>query len=110
MKLDRICIIGGGSAGWMTASMLSRHFEGTGIEITVVEADIPRIGIGESTTQFFNTFIRYLDLKDEDWMPHCNATYKHSVKFTNFNPDGSFHYPFGTRGTDIPLTLSLIHI
>ena len=104
MKLDRICIIGGGSAGWMTASMLSRHFEGTGKEITVVEADIPRIGIGESTTQFFNTFIRYLGLKDEDWMPYCNATYKHSVKFTNFNKDGSFHYPFGPRGTDIPLT------
>lgn len=105
MKLDRICIIGGGSAGWMTASMLSRHFEGTGIEITVVEADdIPRIGIGESTTQFFNTFIRYLGLKDEDWMPKCNATYKHSVKFTNFNQNGSFHYPFGPRGTDIPLT------
>ena len=104
MKLDRICIIGGGSAGWMTASMLSRHFEGTGKEITVVEADIPRIGIGESTTQFFNTFIRYLGLKDEDWMPPCNATYKHSVKFTDFNTNGSFHYPFGPRGTDIPLT------
>lgn len=102
MNLNNICIVGGGSAGWMTASILLKHF-GKTKEITVIEADIPRIGVGESTTQLFNNFIKYLGLKDKEWMPPCNATYKHSVKFTKFNLEGSFHYPFGT-GNNIKYT------
>ena len=103
MKLDHICIVGGGSAGWMTASVLSKHFGNTK-KITVVESpNVPTIGVGESTTQFFNDYIRYLELEDSDWMPACDATYKHSVRFVNFNEDGPFHYPFGPSGTVLPL-------
>ena len=95
MKFDNICIVGGGSAGWMTASVLAKHF-GDAKEIVLIESPTkPRIGVGEATTQFFNTFVRYLGLEDSDWMPKCDATYKHSVRFDNFNPNGSFHYPFG---------------
>lgn len=103
MKLDKICIVGGGSAGWMTASMLVKHF-GDSKEIVLIESPIPRIGVGESTTQFFNDFVRYLGLKDEEWMPACDATYKHSVRFVNFNPEGNFHYPFGESTQAAPLT------
>jgi flavin-dependent dehydrogenase len=103
MKLDHICIVGGGSAGWMTASLLSKHF-GTDKQITVVESpNVPTIGVGESTTQFFNTFIWYLGLKDTEWMPACDATYKHSVRFVNFNKNGPFHYPFGPSAQDLPM-------
>ena len=86
MQLHKICIVGGGSAGWMTASVLAKHFGDTK-EIVLIESPTkPRIGVGEATTQFFNTFIRYLGLEDSDWMPKCDATYKHSVRFENFNP------------------------
>jgi hypothetical protein len=103
MKLDKICIVGGGSAGWMTAAMLSQHFGDTK-EIVLIESSIPKIGVGESTTQFFNDFVRYLGLKDEEWMPACDATYKHSVRFHNFNPNGDFHYPFGQTTNVLPIT------
>ena len=103
MKLDKICIVGGGSAGWMTAAMLSQHFGDTK-EIVLIESSIPKIGVGESTTQFFNDFVRYLGLKDEEWMPACDATYKHSVRFQNFNPNGNFHYPFGKTTNVVPIT------
>jgi tryptophan halogenase len=103
MKLDKICIVGGGSAGWMTASMLIKHFGDTK-KIVLVESPVPRIGVGESTTQFFNDFVRYLGLKDEEWMPACDATYKQSVRFVNFNPNGSFHYPFGPSEDVAPVT------
>jgi flavin-dependent dehydrogenase len=94
MKIKSICIVGGGSSGWMTAALLSKH---TNIDITLVESsDVPTIGVGESTIGHINRFLDLLELRDEEWMPQCKATYKTSIKFTNFREKGSvFHYPFG---------------
>lgn len=104
MKLDNICIVGGGSAGWMTAAVLARHFEGKK-KITVVESpNVPTIGVGESTTQHFNTFKRYLGLDDSKWMPACDATYKNSIRFENWGTDKPFHYPFGEYDTVLRLS------
>jgi tryptophan halogenase len=50
--------------------------------------------VGESTIQYFNNFIKFLDLKDEEWMPQCNATYKGAIKFTNFNQCNHYYAPF----------------
>ncbi len=104
MKFENICIVGGGTAGWMTASMLKKHF-GNRKKINLIESPkISSIGVGESTTQWFLGFIRYLGLVDSEWMPACDATYKHSVRFVNFNKNGPFHYPFSEKVVDLPLT------
>ena len=95
MKIKTVCIIGGGSSGWMTAAALSKLCPH--LEVTVVESpNIPTVGVGESTLGHFNTYLQVLGLKDEDWMPACNATYKNSIRFTNFKKkDGThFEYPF----------------
>ena len=96
MLVESICIVGGGSSGWMTAALLSKDHPDK--EICLIESDnIPTIGVGESTLAHFNRFLLRLDLKDEDWMSECNATYKTSIAFKNFK-DGKgerFHYPFG---------------
>ena len=96
MRVESICIVGGGSAGWMSAALLSH--EHPDLEIALIESDnIKPIGVGESTLQHFNRFLKRLELKDEDWMPSCNATYKASIRFKNFR-DGkgeAFQYPFG---------------
>ena len=59
----------------------------------------PTIGVGESTLLQFNEYLNYLDwlsYKDHEWMPHCQATYKLSIKFTDWTRSGSaYHYPFG---------------
>ena len=96
MKVDKICIVGGGTAGWMTAATLCKfHPE---LDITLIEAeDIPPIGVGESTTQFFKDWTFELGLADH-WMDECEATYKYSVKFENFSEYGDFHYPFYDGG------------
>ena len=102
MKFNNICIVGGGSAGWMTASVLLKHFEGTK-NITLIESPlVGTIGVGESTTQHFNTFIRYLELEDKEWMPACDATYKNSIRFENWGTDQPWQYPFGSYDTNIP--------
>ncbi len=103
MKIKSVLIVGGGSSGWMTAAALVRQLPW--LKITLMEAPgIPTIGVGESTIGHINSYMNAVGLKDEDWMPHCNATYKTSIKFTDFreNPGPEkhvFHYPFGV--TDI---------
>lgn len=94
MKIKSVCIVGGGSSGWMTAAALVKLCPW--IDVTLVESKVPTVGVGESTLGHINAFLRMLGLKDEEWMPKCNATYKNSIRFTNFaKKDGtSFEYPF----------------
>ena len=99
MKIKSVTIVGGGSAGWMAAAGLVAQLPN--LDITLVESkDIATIGVGESTLAAFNVFLDALNLKDSDWMTHCNATYKTSIKFTDFRErlekPVSFHYPFGS--------------
>ena len=91
----KICIVGGGSSGWMTAAAFAKVFPD--YEITLVEGKSTKpIGVGESTLGHFNRYLDCLDLKDEEWMAACNATYKCSIQFSNWKGTGDvFQYPFG---------------
>jgi len=95
MKINSVVIVGGGSSGWFTASALNKHCPE--LDVTLIESpNVPTIGVGESTILSINRFFAGLEMKDEDWMPHCDATYKGSIKFTDFYQKGeAFHYPFG---------------
>jgi tryptophan halogenase len=95
--INKIIIVGGGSAGWMTAATLSHEFPDK--EIALVESpDVPIIGVGESTLGTINQYLGLLGLEDKDWMEYCNATYKLSIKFTDFYERGQeFYYPFGVK-------------
>ena len=95
MQINTVTIVGGGSSGWMTAALLSKLCPH--LDITLVESKTtPTVGVGESTLGHINRYLRLLELKDEDWMAYCNATYKNSIRFTNFKAnDGThFEYPF----------------
>lgn len=117
MKVNKICIVGGGSSGWMTAASLVKCLPN--IEVTLVESkDIGTIGVGESTLQYFRGFTEMLGLTDKDWMPHCNATYKTSIGFQNlfYKDERTIHYPFGENelsdkenGFDDIFALSCFH-
>lgn len=97
LNVKNIVIVGGGSAGWMSAAFLIKTFPD--MNITVIESpEHPTVGVGESTFVSIAQFRDYLGIKDEDFMPACDASYKMSVKFTDFYDanSGSFHYPFRT--------------
>ena len=80
MKFDNIVVVGGGSAGWMTASTLIKAFPNK--NITLVESPTkPVVGVGESTTQLMRRWQNYLGISDEDFMTKCNATNKLSIRF-----------------------------
>ena len=96
MLVNDIKIIGGGSAGWMTAATLISQFPHK--KITLIESPkIATVGVGESTLGLINSWLTLLGIEDEDFMPHCDASYKLSIGFKNFyrKDSGQFHYPFG---------------
>ncbi len=91
-----IIILGGGSAGWMTAATLIKIFPNK--KIFLIESpNIPTVGVGESTLGYINRWLEFLEIKDQDFMPYTEASYKLSIRFENFYKlnDGGFHYPFG---------------
>ena len=88
----KIIIIGGGTAGWMTAAALANH---TDHDITVVSGGDP-IGVGESTTPHINQYLRFMGISDEQMIKNARATFKLSSRFVDFNEvNGVFHYPNG---------------
>lgn len=97
MKVNNIVIVGGGSAGWISAALLIKTFPT--MNITVIESpNTPVIGVGESTLADFSNYREYLGIDEKELMRATDASYKLSIKFTDFydvNSEG-FHYPFRT--------------
>lgn len=100
MKHYDIMIVGGGSAGWMTAATLLKEFPHK--KIALIESpDIETVGVGESTLGQIRYWTNWMGIKDEDLLPATDGTYKLSIKFTDFYKKGeSFHYPFGVPATE----------
>ena len=90
-----ITIVGGGSSGWMTAATLIKAFPNK--KISVIESkDVPIIGVGESTLGTIRRWTRFIGLDEASFFAHTDASYKLSIKFTDFYKKGeAFHYPFG---------------
>ena len=100
-KINKIVIVGGGSAGWMTAATLISRFPNK--DITLIEsANIATVGVGESTIGGINDWCNLIGIKDTDFMKFTDASYKLSIRFTDFyrKDAGSFHYPFGFPNTE----------
>jgi tryptophan halogenase len=96
IKVNKIVIVGGGSAGWMSAATMIRAFPDK--EIVVIESpDYPIVGVGESTLGGITGWARWIGIDEKDFMPATDAVYKMSIKFTDFykKDSGAFHYPFG---------------
>ncbi|HLJ89343.1 MAG TPA: tryptophan halogenase family protein [Candidatus Angelobacter sp.] len=91
----RVVIVGGGSAGWMTAAYLSQALY-RGVDIQLVESpNINTIGVGEATFSTIRLFFDFLGLREEDWMHHCNASYKLAIRFVDWNAERRhFYHPF----------------
>jgi tryptophan 6-halogenase len=91
----KVVIVGGGSAGWMTAAYLRKALE-HGVDICLVESDhVSTIGVGEATFSTIQLFLQFLDLQEKDWMRECQATYKMAIKFVGWNAEQRhFYHPF----------------
>ena len=102
-RIRSIVIVGGGTAGWMTAAALVQHFRSTPIRITLIEsAEIGPIGVGEATIPTIRRFYAQLGLTDEAVMRATQATCKLGIRFVDWSGPGSdFIHPFGHYGQDV---------
>ena len=94
--MEIIIVLGGGSAGCMTAYTLKKLFPEKKI-IMLQSKSIATIGVGESTLGQINQWLSLVGIEDKDFMKECNASYKLSIRFQDFykKGDGGFHFPFG---------------
>ncbi|MGB3167530.1 MAG: tryptophan halogenase family protein [Alteraurantiacibacter sp.] len=97
-----IVVLGGGSAGWITACLLHRRFgqngNARGGKVTVVESpEIGIIGVGEGSTPQLKAMFDMLGIAEAEWMASCNATYKLGIRFTGWSErpgHESYFHPF----------------
>lgn len=97
--VNKIVIVGGGSAGWLTAGVLAGdHLTGThGKEIILIESpDIPTIGVGEGTWPSMRSTLEKMGISETQFMRECDASFKQGSKFISWiKGEGEFYYhPF----------------
>ncbi|MFU2508503.1 tryptophan halogenase family protein [Pseudoalteromonas sp. ASV78] len=103
--IEKIVILGGGSAGWMTAAMLAKVFSKQ-LSITLIESpDIPTVGVGEATIPAIQTFNNVLGLDEHVFLKRTQGTYKLGIQFENWGQQGdSYQHAFGDIGRGLGIT------
>ncbi len=99
-----VVIVGGGSAGWMTAAALTKSF-GRLLEVTLVESEeIGIIGVGESTVPHLRDFNSLLEIHEADFVRQTKGTFKLGIQFNDWRRIGdSYIHGFGTIGRSLGL-------
>lgn len=94
----KVVILGGGTAGWMTANLMAKAWPQQCVEICLVESpQIGIIGVGEGSTPHLKSFFDKIGVNEKQWMPACNATYKNGIRFENWSTKPgftSYFHPF----------------
>lgn len=101
--MQRIVILGGGTAGWMAAACLARTLGTDRRTITLVESEeIGTIGVGEATIPLIETFHQILGISAIDVVRNTEATFKLGVEFVDWRRRGErYLHPFGPTGSDL---------
>jgi tryptophan 7-halogenase len=99
--IKRIVIVGGGSAGWLTAGMIAAEHSAktnTGLQVTLVESpDVSIIGVGEGTWPSMRNTLQKIGLAETDFIRECSVSFKQGSKFVgwrNGQTNDFYYHPF----------------
>lgn len=87
-NIDQVVIVGGGTAGWLTAAKLAKKLNSAAdnaVQVTLIESpDIPTIGVGEGTWPTMRKTLAELEIDESEFMRFCFASFKQATKFVNW--------------------------
>lgn len=101
--IQNVVVVGGGTAGWMTANLLAKTL-GKKLNIYLVESDnISTVGVGEATIPPIVNFNHAIGINEKDFINATKGTIKLGIEFTNWGRQGdSYMHAFGSIGKKFP--------
>lgn len=99
--VKKIVVVGGGTAGWMSAALISSVLKGT-VEVELVESDdIGIIGVGEATIPPIRLVNSVLGIDEAEFMRETKATVKLAIRFEGWKEQGqNYYHTFGDAGVE----------
>lgn len=103
MKIKKIAIVGGGTAGWLAANHIGMEIvsKRQGVSVTVIESkEIPTIGVGEGTVAVIRGTLESFGINEAELLLRCDATFKIGIKFIDWldvkkgKKNNYFYHPF----------------